>query len=82
MIGKLYPLEGRHLCSLHLLNKQKKADMDRCNFTNEKNQTLCRGFNALWPFHLKLSHSRDNGTDEIDIEYGEDVDQMESECNG
>jgi hypothetical protein len=56
--------------------------MESCNFTNEKNQTLCRGFNTLWPFHLELSHARDNGTDEIDIEYREDVDQMESESNG
>jgi len=58
------------------------ANRQCCNFTNEKNQTLCRGFNTLGPFHLELAHARDYWADEIDIKYREDVDQMKRECNG
>jgi len=80
MIGKLCPPEDRHLRSRYQYRGNRH--WGSCNCTNIKNQTLCRGFYTLWPFHFELAHAGDNGTDKVDIKYREYIYQVEGERNG
>lgn len=46
--------------------------------TNIKHQSLRR---SLGPLHAVGPHATNDGTPEVDIENGEDVDQMKDDCN-
>ena len=46
--------------------------------TNIKHQSLRR---SLGPFHAVGPHATNDGTPEVDIENGEDVDQVKDDCN-
>lgn len=46
--------------------------------TNIKHQSLRR---SLGPLHAVGPHATNDGTPEVDIENGEDVDEMEDDCN-
>jgi hypothetical protein len=49
---------------------------------NEENKALCGSFGAIWPLDLELLHPGHDGADEVDVEDGVDVDQVEGHRNG
>jgi hypothetical protein len=53
------------------------------SLTNEQHKSIRRGFGRLrWALDTKELHARDNRADEVNVENGQDINQMKSNSNG
>lgn len=49
--------------------------------TNEENQALCGSFDAIWPHDFEFAHPGHDRADEVDVEDGVYVGQVEGHRN-